>query len=83
MYIQLNDIVALVKPKNSRSEHIIFPEINELPGRRKNRFNLVQTRTEKARDDFRFKEKQKNNQLNKNIDLLNSKGLKKPVLKEM
>ena len=31
MYIQLNDILTLSQFKNNRSEHIVLPEINELP----------------------------------------------------
>ena len=83
MYIQLNDILTLDKLKNDKSKHIVFSEIYDFPGRSKDLFNLRKIRTEKARGEIVFKTSKIVNRLNKNIDFLNPKGLKKRVLKEL
>ena len=57
MYIQLNDILTLAKLKDDKSEHIVFPEINELPGRSKKLFNIRETKTEKAKSFSRHARK--------------------------
>ena len=83
LFLQLNVLLMMEKFMHEENDHIKLPAIIENPGRTKEIFNLITTRTEKAREEYTFRTCRLIYRLNQKVEFREMRGLKRRLIQMM
>ena len=83
MFIQLNDLLLVLKALNEENSGIELLEVQTKETKNNEIFKMTKTRTEKACSEFFFKTCRIANRLESSMNLRESSGLKNRILRTM
>ena len=80
MYMQMNDLLTILKLTQEWGDDIEIPELNKVRDRSTELYTLRKVRLEKARNEFVLKNCRLANWINDEINLMEPRGLKNRIL---
>ena len=80
MYMQMNHLLTLSKLTREGRDDIEIPEINKVRGRFTELYTLRKVRLQKAQNEFVFKNGRPANRIDKEINIVEPRGLKNRIL---